>query len=139
MPQYIDAAGRLGIKLLAFAADPASRDSTVVSQVTACAKDASVNVILPAVQSGDCPGVHSSSPRQQKGGYHYGTGYYNKGSNTTCMATFFISSAGQLLYKRFSILNRSHSRGTDLYIVNMPGVGKVCSLLGDETYNILAR
>ena len=110
-PQYVHAAGTAGIKLLAFARGVL--DEASATAVAKCAGDAGVNVILT---------VYTNS----------------KNNKATTAATFFMGADGKVASRK-SVLKDEGGTGKDLFVVEMEGAGKVCSLLGDEGYNLLSR
>lgn len=109
---YISAAGNAGVKLLAF--PQGVIDETSAGAVATCAGSAAVNVILP---------VYTLDKKGMVAG----------------QSVVFLDAGGNKVASHKSILNKQGGTGKDLFTVDMEGAGRVCSLLGDESYNLLAR
>lgn len=107
---YITSAKAAGIKLLAFA--EGVLDEALAGDVVTCAGAAGVNVVLP---------VYALDKKGKPAG----------------QSTIFISDGKTA--SRKSVLNKQGGTGKDLFTVDMEGLGRVCSLLGDENFNLLAR
>lgn len=103
----------MGVKLMTFAEGLfTTPDGQVPSGLTSCISQARVSVVVPlAVTS-------SASPR---------------------LSVAYVGANGQAVGVHRKTIQPQTGDGSDLFVADLPGVGRVCSLLGNEAYVMLAR